>query len=39
MERIAYDEAGAVIELGRHVYAASRYSLEMSVHIGWMRCR
>lgn len=34
MERIAYDETGTVIELGRHVYAASRYSLEMSLHIG-----
>lgn len=34
MERIAYDETGAAIELGRHVYAASRYSLEMSLHIG-----
>lgn len=34
MERIAYDETGAVVELGRHVYAASRYSLEMSLHIG-----
>lgn len=34
MERIAYDETGSVVELGRHVYAASRYSLEMSLHIG-----
>ena len=33
MERIAYDDTGSVIELGRHVYAASRYSLEMSLHI------
>jgi len=34
MERIAYDDSGAVIELGRHIYAASRYSLQMSLHIG-----
>ena len=34
MERIAYDDGGAVVELGRHIYAASRYSLQMSLHIG-----
>lgn len=34
VERIAYDESGATVELGRHVYAASRYSLEISLHIG-----
>lgn len=34
MERVAYDGNGSVVELGRHVYAASRYSLEMSLHIG-----
>jgi len=34
MERISYDESGVVIEFGSHIYAADRYSLEMSLHIG-----
>lgn len=28
MERIAYDESGSVIELGRHIYRASRYMFD-----------
>ena len=31
MERIAYDDHGAPVEFGRHVYVASRYSFEMSL--------
>jgi DNA-binding GntR family transcriptional regulator len=34
MERQTYDQSATVVEFGRHVYAASRYSLEMSLHIG-----
>lgn len=31
MERLTYDDHGAVVELGTHVYAASRYSFEISL--------
>lgn len=31
MERTAYDDAGRVIEFGRHVYRASRYSFDTTV--------
>lgn len=31
MERTAYDDHGAPVEFGRHVYVASRYSFEMSL--------
>jgi GntR family transcriptional regulator len=31
MERVAYDVQGAAIEFGSHIYAASRYSFELSL--------
>jgi DNA-binding GntR family transcriptional regulator len=31
MERITYDDHGKVVEYGSHVYAASRYSFEISL--------
>jgi DNA-binding GntR family transcriptional regulator len=31
MERTAYDDHGAAVEFGTHVYAASRYSFELSM--------
>jgi DNA-binding GntR family transcriptional regulator len=31
MERTAFDEAGAPVELGRHVYRASRYHFETTL--------
>lgn len=31
MERIAYDETGRVIELGRHIYRASRYEFDTTL--------
>lgn len=31
MERTAYDESGAVIEFGRHVYRASRYTFDTTL--------
>ena len=31
MQRITYDEVGAAVEYGRHIYAASRYSFELSL--------
>lgn len=34
MERIAYDDRGRVVEYGRHIYAASRYSFEISLLTG-----
>lgn len=34
MERIAYDDRGRVVEYGRHVYAASRYSFQISLLTG-----
>ena len=34
MERIAYDDRGRVVEYGRHLYAASRYSFEISLLTG-----
>lgn len=34
MERIAYDDHGRVVEYGTHVYAASRYSFEISLLTG-----
>lgn len=34
MERIAYDDRGRVVEYGKHVYAASRYSFEISLLTG-----
>lgn len=34
MERVAYDDRGRVVEYGRHLYAASRYSFEISLLTG-----
>ena len=34
MERITYDDHGLVVEYGTHVYAASRYSFEISLLTG-----
>ncbi len=31
MQRVAYDDFGRVVEFGTHVYAASRYSLSLSL--------
>jgi GntR family transcriptional regulator len=31
MERIAYDDQGSAVEYGTHIYAASRYSFELSM--------
>lgn len=31
MERVAYDDHGAAVEVGRHVYVASRYSFELTL--------
>jgi DNA-binding GntR family transcriptional regulator len=31
MERVAYDDHGAAVEFGRHVYVASRYSFELNL--------
>ena len=31
MERVAYDDHGVAVEYGTHIYAASRYSFEMSL--------
>ena len=31
MQRIAYDDHGRVVEFGGHIYAASRYSFELSM--------
>ena len=31
MQRITYDETGAAVEYGTHIYAASRYSFELSL--------
>jgi DNA-binding GntR family transcriptional regulator len=31
MERIAYDDNGTAVEYGTHIYAASRYSFQMSL--------
>jgi DNA-binding GntR family transcriptional regulator len=31
MERVAYDESGRVIELGRHIYRASRYEFDTTL--------
>ncbi|WP_460962997.1 GntR family transcriptional regulator [Parasphingorhabdus pacifica] len=32
MERTTYDQAGKVVEYGSHVYRASRYSFDLSLH-------
>ena len=32
MERSTYDETGRIIEYGSHIYRASRYSFELSLH-------
>ena len=32
MTRTAWDEAGRAVEYGSHVYRASRYSVELSLH-------
>jgi DNA-binding GntR family transcriptional regulator len=34
MERTAYDEAGGVVELGRHIYRASRYIFDTTLFAG-----
>lgn len=34
MERIAYDDNGTAVEYGTHIYAAARYSFEMSLLSG-----
>jgi DNA-binding GntR family transcriptional regulator len=34
MQRTAYDETGRAVEYGDHLYAASRYSFELSLLIG-----
>ncbi|WP_255392598.1 GntR family transcriptional regulator [Kineosporia sp. A_224] len=34
MQRIAYDDHGRVVEFGSHIYAASRYSFELSMLAG-----
>ncbi len=31
MERVAHDDHGVAVEYGTHIYAASRYSFEMSL--------
>jgi GntR family transcriptional regulator len=31
MQRIAYDDNGSAVEYGRHIYAATRYSFELSL--------
>jgi GntR family transcriptional regulator len=32
MERSTYDETGRIAEYGTHIYRASRYSFELSLH-------
>lgn len=34
MQRIAYDDQGRAVEFGSHIYAASRYSFELSMLAG-----
>jgi GntR family transcriptional regulator len=34
MERIAYDDSGTPVEFGTHIYAATRYSFQMSLLTG-----
>ncbi len=34
MERIAYDDSGAAVEYGTHIYAATRYSFQMNLLTG-----
>lgn len=34
MQRTTYDDSGAVIEYGNHIYAASRYSFQLSLLAG-----
>jgi DNA-binding GntR family transcriptional regulator len=34
MERITYDDNGAPVEYGTHIYAAKRYSFQMSLLTG-----
>ncbi len=34
MERIAYDDSGTPVEYGTHIYAAARYSFQMSLLTG-----
>ena len=33
MQRLAYDDHGRAVEFGTHVYAATRYSFELSLLI------
>jgi DNA-binding GntR family transcriptional regulator len=34
MERVAYDDHGRVVEHGKHIYRASRYSFDLTL-TGW----
>ncbi|SDJ25394.1 transcriptional regulator, GntR family [Frankineae bacterium MT45] len=34
MQRTTHDHRGAIVEYGTHIYAASRYSFELSLHAG-----